>query len=89
MKLFDLIGLKVVAVKGETKRMNTNPKNIDPEYIFFDDGETFIHIEDQDYHEYHDCDASAKNIQIVKSKELYDINMDYEFNKDAKGSLNY
>jgi hypothetical protein len=66
--MFDLgciIGLKVTAIKGfETDRRKT--KYISPKFILFDDEETYIELEDQDYYSYHDCSTSAKHIRIYK-----------------------
>jgi hypothetical protein len=67
MILTDLVGFKILAVRGIRMDMRRK-KGFYPQYILFDDGKTFIEIEDQDYYTYHDCDGSAKVMQIVQSK---------------------
>lgn len=47
--------------------------------ILFDDKETYIMLEEQDYN-YHDCSKSARNIEVYKSKEAWKA---YSLLKDA------
>lgn len=61
-----IIGLSVVAIKGET---NAKGKNIEPKYILFSDGKTVIELEQQDYYMYHDCSSSARYINIHGSTD--------------------
>ncbi len=61
-KKISIIGLKVVAIRGSKKRKNA--AHVDPEYIVFGDGKTFISLTDQDYYDFHDCSSSAKEISI-------------------------
>jgi len=63
MILTDLVGLKIVSVRGFRMDMRRK-KHFIPEYILFDDHKTFIALEEQDYHTYHDCDTSAMRISI-------------------------
>ena len=71
LNIKDLIGKKIVAIKGYKGRKNK--KDIDPEYILFDDGETYIELAKQDYHDHHDCDLSARRIIIYKSKKSWNV----------------
>jgi hypothetical protein len=66
MNIKRIIGLTVVAIKGE---YNSKGKYIEPKYILFNDGKTYIDMEDQDYIAYHDCASSAKHINIRVSGE--------------------
>lgn len=66
----NLIGKTIVAVKGF--RHDKRVKRVDPQYIMFDDHETFIELEDQDYHAYHDCSASAKQIIVYHDKDRWE-----------------
>jgi len=68
MKLFDLIGLKILRVCA--LKCNKRQKEFLPGYIVFDDGETYIELEDQD-REYHDCNPSAKTLRIYKNKYVW------------------
>ena len=69
-RIQDLIGLKVHSIRGTKPRKNA--KTIKPEVILFNDGETYILLEDQDYYTYHDCSYSAKEIQILQHKALWE-----------------
>jgi hypothetical protein len=81
MTLSDLIGLKIVAVKGWVSGVELKKKKpkIPSEFIFFDDGETFISLTEQDPYTYHDCDRMARGMSLIKNKELYDHQMKYNF----------
>jgi len=63
MDIREIIGLKIVAIKGYRSDMRRK-KGFRPQYIFFDDNETYIELDDQDYHDYHDCDSTAKRILV-------------------------
>ena len=45
--MIGLIGKSVVAVKGT--RTDRRIKDVSPQYIMFNDDETFVELEDQDY----------------------------------------
>ena len=64
----DLIGLNIVALKGYIDKRDGRKKYdyITVEYVMLSDGETFIYLEDQDYYSYHDCDPSAKTLNVIK-----------------------
>ena len=76
MEFLKLIGLKVVAVKGFRTDMRRK-KHFSPQYILFDDGKTYIELEDQDYITYHDCATSAKHISIMQSEASWKIMMEF------------
>ena len=69
MDLDKIIGKKVVAIRGFKNRKKQ--KCIEPNFILFDDKETFIYLEDQDYYSYHDCSSSAKHINVEQNKEKW------------------
>lgn len=69
LKIKDLIGLTIVAVKGY-KILNS--KKVPSEFILFSDGETIMDLEEQDYYTYHDCSSYARVITVSKNKERYD-----------------
>jgi len=71
-----LIGKKIVAVRGydknfDDKRYKDKNKIIDAEFILFDDGETFLEFEDQDYYDNHDCNPNAKLITLRIDKDRW------------------
>ncbi len=75
--MLEIIGLKVVAIKGhkyvvpvrdEPKRLDDNVK---PVFIFFDDEETFIELKEQNYSTFSDCSSSARTLHVYKDKEDY------------------
>lgn len=59
--LAKIIGLTVVAIKGE---YNAKGKYILPKYILFNDGKTFIELEEQDPYTFHDCASSARCLNL-------------------------
>lgn len=75
MKLSTIIGLKVVAIKGH--RSEYVKSEIEPEYILFDDGETFIQVEEQDNYSYHDCNPYAREITVLQNKDRYNTILNY------------
>ena len=68
MNLIDLIGMKIIAVKGFS---NVRSKLIEPLYIMFDDGKTYIQLSEQDYYNHHDCSTSARHIDIYSNEIHY------------------
>lgn len=81
MEIEKIIGLKVVAIKT-FRRDKRRKRDLSPDYILFDDGQTFIEIEDQDYYTYHDCDSGAKRLSIRQ-----DIDLWQQMIKNADGSF--
>ena len=71
MEIDKIIGLKVVAIKG-IRTDRRKKKHFSPEYILFDDGETYIELEDQDYYTYHDCSPNARHINLYTNKEHWE-----------------
>lgn len=86
MNIKTIVGKKVVAIKGNYLKYNDkrvkHPK-IEPSYILFDDGETYIELEEQDYYSYHDCSSSARHIIVWQNKERWDNIMTNPFFGDA------
>lgn len=63
LSLEKIIGLQVVAVRGYKSRKN-QISHIKAEYICFSDKKTFIELNKQDYHQYHDCSYSAREFYV-------------------------
>lgn len=63
--LNNLIGKKVVGIYGHV-RDNRSKLAKDASYILFDDGETVLELEEQDYYSYHDCSGSARILTVRK-----------------------
>lgn len=70
-----IMGLKVVAIKGSEKYKHS--KDIEPKFILFDDGKTYIELEEQDYYSFHDCSTIARIIMVYQDKTAYNNIMDY------------
>lgn len=84
-----IIGLKVVAIKGFRTDMRRK-KGFDPEYILFDDEKTYIEIDRQDYHTYHDCDSSARLIQVKRDSAFWEFMMtDEKTYPDADAAIGW
>ena len=60
MRMSQIIGKKVVALK----RVPNSNKLDDVYVILFDDEKTFIKLREQDKYDYHDCSASAREIEL-------------------------
>lgn len=67
-----LVGKKIVAIKGHISQFDRRKKpanqRVLAEYILFDDGETYIQLDEQDYYVYHDCSREAKELFIMEDK---------------------
>ncbi len=90
MNIKTIIGKKVVAIKGYNLKWNdkrVKHHHTEPEYILFDDGKTFIELEEQDYHSYHDCSSNARHIIIQKDKDKWDSIMTSKAYSDATENL--
>ncbi len=90
MKIKEIMGKKVVAIKGYNSRWNdkrVKHHHTQPEYILFDDGKTFIELEEQDYYSYHDCSPSARHISIQKDKDKWNSIMTSKAYSDATEEL--
>lgn len=70
LTLCDLKNKRILTVRGfNYSGKKYKYKQFKPQYILFDDGKTFMTIEDQDYYTFHDCDVSAKIIGIQQGKK--------------------
>lgn len=88
----ELIGLTIVAIKGYTYKYDylnkkINNKYIEPIYILFNDNETFIQLDEQDYYNYHDCSSSARHIIVYKNKQTWNMIMNNEDYKDSNTDI--
>ena len=68
-KLGQILNKKVEKIRGFKTRKNQ--KDITPTFILFDDGETLIDLELQDYFTFHDYDPNARIIRVQKDKKLW------------------
>lgn len=59
-----IIGKSVEKVRGYKGRKNQ--KYIEPTHILFNDGETFVKLNEQDYYSNHDCAFNARIINVYK-----------------------
>ena len=72
MDIIDIVGKKIVAVKGmKSTDKRIKHQTIPLHYVLLDDGETILEFEEQDYYTYHDCSGSARQLSIVKSKNRW------------------
>ena len=63
--LNQLIGLKIVGIKGLAYKYRS-PQCIQPKFILFNDKMTILRLEEQDFERFHDCDTSARTLEITK-----------------------
>ena len=66
LKFSDLIGKKISAMRGHKYK-----KTCELKYILFDDGETYIELNEQDPYDYHDCNNSARSICIYSDSDFW------------------
>lgn len=74
MNISNILNKTVIAIKGYNIKCNDKRVKhpiIDPEFILFDDGETYIELEEQDYYSFHDCSSCAREITVHKDKERW------------------
>jgi len=89
MELKKIIGLNIVAIKG-IRTDRRKKKGFSPQFILFDDEQTFIELEDQDYYTYHDCDSSAKTITLRQEEVMWKrINEETDWFPDADTDIRY
>lgn len=69
LKLSAIIGKKIIYIKGYPTR--PKKKKVDVSYILFDDGETILEFQEQEYSNYHDCNPLARTIIVRVNKELW------------------
>jgi len=70
MELKKIIGQTVHSIRGAGGARGTC---IDAKFILFNDGKTFIELEDQDYYTYHDCADYAKAIRVDQDEKVWNI----------------
>ncbi len=69
----NLIGKKIVAFRGfPHKRPYEKKITTNLEFILFDDGETILHLDEQNYYDYHDCSSSARHLSLENNRELWE-----------------
>ena len=80
MHLYELKGLTVISTKSYRPDRRVK-KGLATQYILFSDKKTYIELEEQDYHCYHDCDPGARVIVVREDpkrwKVIYDDNEYY------------
>ncbi len=90
MNWLNLIGMKVVALRGMTWSKSQYDKTLQTprKHILFDDGETFIELRSQDPYDYHDCSQSARNLDLCKDKKTWERMFNKEQNFNEPDDLN-
>lgn len=65
-----ILNKKVISIKGlkETKKS----KHVPAEFIFFDDGETYIEFEERDCGSDSHCYCSGTYLKVIQDKNSYD-----------------
>lgn len=71
MRLSDLVGKEIVAVKGYPSGSGKPKKYTEPTFLLFSDKETIVELVEQDAYDYHDCSASARSIWVYADKEKW------------------
>ena len=76
--MYKLAGLKIKEIRGYRESniygvSSKRKKGFSPEYILFTDKETFIHLDEQDAYDYHDCNSIARTVDIHRDKATWKI----------------
>jgi hypothetical protein len=73
-----ILGKTVLCFRGFMKRDG----KVSLSYILFDDHKTYLQLEEQDRYDYHDCNSSARVIEVREDasmwKALFDKVAPYE-----------
>lgn len=79
----ELIGKKIVALRGYVHKgyrdrtgIYHSAKETKLEFILFDDGETYLELEEQNAYDYHDCSPSARHLELQKDKIRWEALME-------------
>jgi hypothetical protein len=72
----DLIGLKIVTVRGYNSDKRKK-HGFEPQFILFNDKKTILMLDEQDYYSYHDCNPFARSISIKTDKRYWEDIMNH------------
>lgn len=56
--------IKALLDSGMVREVLALKSNSNAQIILLNDGKTYIELEEQDYHSFHDCASSARHIQV-------------------------
>lgn len=62
-ELHKLIGKEIIAVRGRRNEFSFS-KSVEARYILLSKEGTYIDLQEQDYHDYHDCSSSARYLTV-------------------------
>lgn len=68
----NILGKKVVCFRGfkEIERFGKK-KEVSLSFILFDDRKTYIELKQQDRYDYHDCNSSARTIEVHEDAQQW------------------
>jgi hypothetical protein len=64
----ELIGKTIVGYRGYRMK---NSQAVDIMFILFSDKETILELREQDQYDYHDCNNSARVLNLSKNERLW------------------
>jgi hypothetical protein len=64
----ELIGKTIVGYRGYKMK---NSQSVDIMFILFNDNETILELREQDQYDYHDCNNSARVLNVSKNENLW------------------
>ena len=83
--LVELIGKKIVSIRAYRTDLRKT-LFLEPRYILFGDKKTILELEEQDGYSYHDCDYSARLLNIREDKKFWKmVNEDEKCYPKVKG----
>jgi hypothetical protein len=89
-KFSELLDKKIVGFRGFVQKKMYLKKRYTPlEYILFEGGELLLHLDEQDYYTYHDCSSSARQLNLLRNKVLWNILMNKEQGADEPMDMGF
>lgn len=67
----DLIGLSVVALRGYPYKTILGDR-VDLDFVLFSDGQSYLKFGKQDTYDYHDCNHSARTVEVCRNKDEWE-----------------
>jgi hypothetical protein len=83
----EIIGKKIVALRGFKREQWDGKFKVYLDFILFADKETYIELRQQDKYDYHDCNYEARTLTIRKDAKMWKKVFDKYDNYDEPDNL--
>ena len=82
-----LVGMKIVALRGYKKSKGMSGPACPFSFILFGDKKTYLELDEQDQHDYHDCNSNARTLNLRHDAARWQQMFDKEGNFDEPTNL--